>query len=251
LAAAQSVDGSRWTYFTPLRWRKRWLQGPTDCCFFSGPRGMARVPTSVYVCKENAVIVNLFESGYVEVEVAGQTVTVQQDTAYPGSGRVRINIATACPVDFLLRIRIPEYTRGHHLVVNGKPVSEPIAAGETADLSRRWEEGDQVELELDLDVATVVLADGSRMIRRGIEVLAADRRDGPELGDEQLSLSGTDLADCPLAANNRRRYRIHATTADRDTELILTPYADAGNGEDDDVPGAIGFRTAFLPRRWN
>jgi DUF1680 family protein len=212
---------------------------------------MARVPTSVYVCRENALVVNLFECGHVDVEVAGQTVTVQQDTAYPSSGDVRLNIATACPVDFLLRIRIPEYTSGHLLVVNGRPVSEPPAAGETIDLARRWEEGDQIELQFDLDVVTDVLADGSRIIRRGVEVLAADRRDGPELGNDRLSLSGTDLANYPLAANSRRRYLLPAAAADWDTELILTPYADAGNGEYDDVPGAVGFRTAFLPRRWN
>ena len=48
LLAAQSLDGLQWMYFTPLRYEKRWFTGPTSCCYWSGPRGIARLPGWVY-----------------------------------------------------------------------------------------------------------------------------------------------------------------------------------------------------------
>ena len=48
LLAAQSMDGMNWMYYTPLRYEKRWFSGPTSCCYWSGPRGVARLSNWIY-----------------------------------------------------------------------------------------------------------------------------------------------------------------------------------------------------------
>ena len=62
LLAAQSADGLRWMYFTPLRYEKTWFTGATSCCYWSGPRGIARLPEWVYALDGDGMRVNLYES---------------------------------------------------------------------------------------------------------------------------------------------------------------------------------------------
>jgi DUF1680 family protein len=62
LLGAQSADGMKWCYWTPLRYSKHFLYGPTRCCFWSGPKGIARLPQLIYATKGNAVYVNFFET---------------------------------------------------------------------------------------------------------------------------------------------------------------------------------------------
>jgi len=59
LLAAQSANGMKWCYWTPLRYQKSWFHGPTRCCFWSGPRGIARLPQLIYATKGNNVYLNL------------------------------------------------------------------------------------------------------------------------------------------------------------------------------------------------
>ncbi len=61
LLAAQSLDGLQWMYYTPLRYEKRWFTGPTSCCYWSGPRGIARLPGWVFAIDSEGLRVNLYE----------------------------------------------------------------------------------------------------------------------------------------------------------------------------------------------
>ena len=60
LLAAQSTDGMKWCYWTPLRYSKHWFHGPTRCCFWSGPRGIARLPQLIYATKEKIIYFNIY-----------------------------------------------------------------------------------------------------------------------------------------------------------------------------------------------
>lgn len=80
LLAAQSTDGMKWTYYTPLRYTKKWFQGPTNCCFWSGPRGIARIPEMVYSVDEQGLRVDLFEQSKAKLKVKGKEVSIDQMT---------------------------------------------------------------------------------------------------------------------------------------------------------------------------
>src|SRR6185503_5813022 len=107
LLAAQSLDGMQWMYFTPLRYEKRWFTGPTSCCYWSGPRGLARLPGWVYALDNEGVRVNLYESGEATLQLDNRAVSIKQISLYPDLGKVRLEVKPAAPANFTLRMRMP------------------------------------------------------------------------------------------------------------------------------------------------
>jgi len=94
LLAAQSADGMKWCYYTPLRYSKHFFHGPTRCCFWSGPRGIARLPQLIYATKGNIVYINLFEPSRGTLATDGGTVQVVQDSEFPGIGKSTVTLNT-------------------------------------------------------------------------------------------------------------------------------------------------------------
>ena len=74
----------------------------------------------------------------------GGTVVIVQDTAYPASDTVRLTVREPGDGRFTLKLRIPAWTKGATLRVNGR--TENLAAGEFATVASRWKGGDTVDL---------------------------------------------------------------------------------------------------------
>src|ERR1051325_3787 len=122
LLAAQSLDGLQWMYFTPLRYEKRWFTGPTSCCYWSGPRGIARLPGWVYALDDEGLRVNLYESGKASLQLQDTAVNIKQHSSFPDFGKVVLEFRPAVPVTFTLRWRIPPGAREIQFKLNGEPV---------------------------------------------------------------------------------------------------------------------------------
>ena len=75
--------------------------------------------------------------------------TLPQNTAYPESEHIDLQVAPDAPVEFDLRLRIPAWLdRPASISVNGKAASVKAARGTFATIRRRWRKGDTVELTL-------------------------------------------------------------------------------------------------------
>lgn len=122
----------------------------------------------VYAVRDEDIYVNLFAGGTGTVVAADQEVTMSQETDYPWDGRIVIRVDPQQPADLTLRIRIPGWPREQpipsdlyryadaaakraKLSVNGQPIQPNIEAG-FAVITRRWEPGDRVQLELPMPV---------------------------------------------------------------------------------------------------
>lgn len=86
----------------------------------------------------------------------GRTVTVIEDTGYPFDGDIAFTVATASPVRFPLRVRIPGWADGAEAAINGEAVAvaPPAAPGEPSLLAvaREWRDGDVLHLRLPMRV---------------------------------------------------------------------------------------------------
>src|SRR6185295_10259125 len=120
LLAAQSLDGMRWMYYLPLRYEKTFFTGPTSCCYWSGPRGVARLPDFVYGVDAEGIRVNLYESSKGSLNVNGQTVAIEQESDYPDSGWVNLGIRPERPISFTLRMRVPAQASAAEFQINGE-----------------------------------------------------------------------------------------------------------------------------------
>jgi DUF1680 family protein len=239
LLSAQSEDGLSWMYFTPLRYEKRWFAGQTSCCYWSGPRGIARLPEWVFAQDEQGIRVNLYESCEATFYLGQQVLAIKQSCLYPDSGKVTLEIQIEHPVRFDLRLRIPFLASQTEVRLNG----HAILAGSEVDgyfsIPRQWSDGDRVEMEF--GVPTVVrhfLNDRYGILVRGPEVLTLDQRDNPSLDLDQIMLQEGMALKALKPAGERRRYLREVVLKGQPVQVIFTPYADCGGD-------GSRFRTAF------
>lgn len=256
LLAAQSADGMKWCYWTPLRYSKRFLYGPTRCCFWSGPRGIARLPQLIYATKGNAVYVNFFETSNAALATNGGEVHVTQDSEFPETGKSTVTLKTPSSWKGTLHIRVPSWATDFQTKLNGSlvPNSSDVKGYFGVNLQNSREH--QIEIQFDIPLVLEKLEGNNYVMRRGPEVLSIDARDNIDtwLGaqddlisiPEGIALQPVDpsrryqWAGPTDTRGTRRRYLVNLNDK-RTSEprgLILTPYADAGN------EGAA-FRTVF------
>ena len=92
--------------------------------------------------------------GSLNTFVGGKPVRVGVQTNYPWDGNIRFSIGTETPVAFALRLRIPGWCEKYTLTVNGSPEKSPVVDG-YAVIDRTWQDGDRVELALDMPVSLI------------------------------------------------------------------------------------------------
>jgi uncharacterized protein len=239
LLAAQSLDGLQWMYFTPLRYEKRWFTGPTSCCYWSGPRGIARLPGWVYALDDEGLRVNLYESGEAILQLDDSAVAIKQISLYPDFGKVIVEVNPAAPATFTLRLRIPPGTSEVQFKLNGQPVLPDSAEDGYFGFRRIWFQGDWIELEFDVPVTIRdFLGPHYGIIVRGPEILAVDQQDNPALDLDRITLREQIVLRSIGPVKSRRRYQGEVTVDSRSIQVVFTPYADCGGD-------GARFRTAF------
>ncbi|WP_432156238.1 beta-L-arabinofuranosidase domain-containing protein [Streptomyces sp. bgisy153] len=147
------------TYFTPLNPGGRRGVGPawgggtwsTDyssfwCCQGTGLEMHTRLMDSVYFHSGTTLTVNLFVPSVLSWTQRGITVT--QTTAYPASDTTTLRVTGDTRGTWALRIRIPGWTGGATVSVNGVAQDIPATPGGYATLTRAWTSGDTVTVRL-------------------------------------------------------------------------------------------------------
>ncbi len=181
-----SISGDRFFYPNPLacNGHSRFNRGVlgrspwfgTSCCPVNIVRFVPSIAGYVYASTEETLYVNLFIGGSSRVSVADTEVSLRQETHYPWDGKVKLNIDVPHPTEFALRLRIPGWVTGHPLPsdlyrytskldrgytisLNGKRLEDLPVVNGYAELNRNWKAGDTIELDLPMDVRTVVAHD--------------------------------------------------------------------------------------------
>ena len=178
LLGSTDLDGKNFYYDNPLvedKPRYDWHVCP--CCVGNIPRTLLMIPTWTYVKSDDGIYVNLFIGSTINVEkVAGTDVEMVQKTDYPWSGNISITVNPKQSKKFTVFVRVPDHMTSElytpmpqvsgikSLAVNGKSVKPKIENG-YAVITRAWQAGDKIELELPMEIQ-VVKAD---------EHIAADR----------------------------------------------------------------------------
>ncbi len=255
LLAAQSSDGMKWCYWTPLRYTKDWFHGPTRCCFWSGPRGIARIPQLIYAYNEKTIYVNMFESSQATLSAGADHVQIIQNSEFPKKGLTTLTIKTPEGWAGTLRVRVPDWTSEFRISLNGSLIQGEQNVSGYLDIALNEKGEHQVLIEFDIPLILEPLNDQDFAICRGPEVLSIDIRDNIDtwLGSDDLISIPPGISFKETGSmipynwpgpkeddEDRRRYRVEVQDArtDEPRSVILTPYADAGNG-------GAAFRTVF------
>lgn len=150
------------------------------CCNLNGPIGLAYIPYVAVMEDGSGPVVNLYNAGSVNTRTpGGQPLHLTLDTEFPLSGKVVISISPEQKEKFTVKLRIPAWSKGTVLAVNGKRME--VTAGTYAAITRKWSKGDTVELTFDMACRLVDAPHGTdpagdnfRAVVRGPIVLARD-----------------------------------------------------------------------------
>jgi DUF1680 family protein len=119
---------------------------------------------------DNGLAAVIYAPATVRAKVAeGAEVEVASDTAYPFEDEVRLAVSCDRPVAFPLYLRLPGWSKGGRITVNGVPVAGDFRGGRYAVLRRTWRHGDQVRLDLgpEIEVVSWPTVGGAVSVRRG------------------------------------------------------------------------------------
>ncbi|GIG69219.1 beta-L-arabinofuranosidase domain-containing protein [Phytomonospora endophytica] len=219
------------TYFTPLNPGGRRGRGPawgggtwsTDyqsfwCCQGTGVEAGTRLTDSVYFHNGTTLTVNLFLPSVLDWNQRG--ITVRQSTAYPASDTTALQVTGDVGGSWSMRIRIPAWTSGATIGVNGTAQNVTATPGTYATLTRSWTSGDTVTVRLPMRVATHAADDDADLaaITYGPAVLCGNYGD--------TALSAPPALD--VASITRTSTTALAFTATADGRPVrLTPFHDA------------------------
>jgi len=194
-----SLSGDKFFYDNPLESngeheRQKWFG--CACCPGNITRFVASIPNYIYATEGKDIFVNLYAQGVADIN----GVQVEQTTEYPWDGKIRINIKKGSG-KFAMRLRIPSwlktsptnnnlytYTDGakkYSITVNGKNIGSEDGNGYFV-ISRKWKEGDVIDIDFPMDVRRIVANDNAEDDRGKVAL---------ERGPIVFCLEGNDQAD--------------------------------------------------------
>jgi DUF1680 family protein len=125
-----------------------------SCCSGTLPQVAADYRINAYFHDPQGVWVNLYLPSTLRWNQDGATVVLTQKTHYPFDNVVRFNLEMKNAKNFVLNFRIPAWTTGATVSVNGRQWSAPATPGTFASVSREWTSGDTIELNLPMPLRT-------------------------------------------------------------------------------------------------
>jgi hypothetical protein len=201
-------DGTSYLYNNPLACRggierRAWFEVP--CCPSNLSRTWASLGGYVFSHDGDELWVHQYVGCVAQVPLSlGDMpgVRLRVESGLPWQGRVRIDVEPSAPVEFTLHVRIPSWTRGYGVRVNGaawEPLPLPpdrqtpvaTACGYaphgafTVPIRRTWTPGDVVELDLPMPILVrrpswrVLGSRGTAALTRGPLVYCLESVDNP------------------------------------------------------------------------
>ncbi len=160
LGTQHPQDGSK-LYYVPLAagyWKL--FGAPLHdfwCCTGTASESFAKLGEQLYFHDDDGVWVNQLVAS--EVDWPEQGVRLVQDTAFPLEGATTLTVRAARPARFVLRVRVPAWTRGGSAALNGRALEGFAAPGGYLVLDRTWRDGDRLAVTLPMRLATCPMPD--------------------------------------------------------------------------------------------
>jgi hypothetical protein len=148
-AALPIAEGGRNFYYGDYRLgggMKVYNWDTFTCCSGTYIQNLAEYENLVYFRDESGLFVNL----YLPSEASWQDVTLAQNGGYPDSDRTTFTLSMPAPRTFALRFRVPEWTDGFSVAVNGRDAGVTARPSSWAAIERTWNAGDRVEVRIPL-----------------------------------------------------------------------------------------------------
>ena len=194
------------------------------CCPPNIARTLASFHTRIASTSAEGLFVHQYGGSEIDVAVGDARLALREDSDYPWDGRIAFTV-TAASGSLPLHLRIPGWSEGATLTVNGEAVAVSDPSSYTR-LEREWAEGDVIVLELPMPTRMIRshrLAEeltGQVAVQRGPVVYAIESMDIPDgVRLEQVALRrGASFAPAWTEIQNTRLLAL-------DTEAAVLPLS--------------------------
>jgi DUF1680 family protein len=190
--SGMSLDGTMYCYRNPLGFdpsggdhiRNPWYD--TTCCPPNLERTFASLPGYFYSTSKDGLYVHLYDNSQLDWHLEdGTGLKVAQKTNYPWDGATEITVTPAKPTEFTFYLRVPGWSDGTQVSVNGKAVSG-ATPGQYLSLKRSWAAGDVINVKFGMTPKVIeanprVVDDYGRVaVQRGPLVYCLEQLDQPD-----------------------------------------------------------------------
>ena len=177
-----SLDGKKYFYTNPLRISKnlpytlRWPKERTEyiscfCCPPNTLRTVCEAQNYAYTLGESEMWCNLYGESILNTQVNGKSVILKQETDYPWSGDINLVWDKAPKDEFKINLRIPSWCNSGTVEVNGETVPVNFTPNTFVSVSRKWEKGDCIKINLDMSVRLLEANPLAEEIRNQVVVM--------------------------------------------------------------------------------
>ena len=163
ILASQHPETGMMCYFVPLRMGTKKVFSDSfntfTCCVGSGMENHSKYAEAIYAeSRDTGVYVNLFIPSLLNWKSRGWQ--LRMETAFPESNLVRIRLQGKQAAFFRLRLRLPGWSgQAYRLRLNGRPLAPTATENGYLLLARRWQPGDQLEYEPNMQLHTESMPD--------------------------------------------------------------------------------------------
>ncbi|MCH5599598.1 glycoside hydrolase family 127 protein [Niabella ginsengisoli] len=214
ILASQNPDNGMVCYYVPLRMGgEKEFSTPFEsfwCCTGTGMENHVKYGENIYArSKDGGLYVNLFIPSVLNWKEKGVTIT--QQTKFPESDVVNIQIQTQNPQTFPVLIRHPKWaSAGVDIYVNEQKQSVKKGSDGYISISRKWKDNDQIKVVAKMNLYTESMPDNKNRIAMLYGPVVLSGLLGKELKDplmvspvwvsnkEQLLAHTKPVADKPL-----------------------------------------------------
>jgi len=182
------LDGESWFYRNSLRLNSdfeelkhshnfeatRNLPGKGRiCCPTNLLRTLSELQAYFYSTDDKGIWIHHYGGNTLTTELTeGKTIQLTQKTDYPWDGKINISIDDiGTDKKTTIRVRIPGWANNSKVKVNGKSLIEVPVPGTYFSVNRKWEKGDEIELNLPMPARLMVANPKAEQLRNQVAVM--------------------------------------------------------------------------------
>jgi uncharacterized protein len=118
------------------------------CCSGTLPQVTADYRINAYFRDSEGVWVNLYIPSTLRWQQDGADIAITQEGSYPFESTMQFRVNASRPKDFALKFRIPAWTTGATISVNGKVAAIETVPESFVSIRREWKSDDRIEVDL-------------------------------------------------------------------------------------------------------
>jgi uncharacterized protein len=116
------------------------------CCTGTGSEEYAKLTDTIYFHDDDSLYVNLYIDSQLEWPEKG--LNIKQGTRFPEEQGTTLTVTAKSPTQLAIKLRIPYWTQGGNVKVNGAVIPAFGSPSSYLSLNRVWKTGDKIELSL-------------------------------------------------------------------------------------------------------